>query len=87
MSDWGAVHDRVAALAAGLDLEMPGPQPQRTRAIVEAVRSGELDEAALDAAVERLLSIIGKAQQTPKGGSPIDIDAHHALARRIAVWR
>ena len=23
VSDWGAVHDRVAALAAGLDLEMP----------------------------------------------------------------
>ena len=85
VSDWGAVHDRVAALAAGLDLEMPGPQPQRTRAIVEAVRSGELDEAALDAAVERLLSIIGKAQQTPKGGTPIDLDAHPALARRIAA--
>ena len=27
VSDWGAVHDRVAALKGGLDLEMPGPQP------------------------------------------------------------
>ena len=25
VSDWGAVHDRVAALQNGLDLEMPGP--------------------------------------------------------------
>jgi beta-glucosidase len=24
VSDWGAAHDRVAALQAGLDLEMPG---------------------------------------------------------------
>ncbi|HML24303.1 MAG TPA: glycoside hydrolase family 3 C-terminal domain-containing protein [Aggregatilinea sp.] len=85
VSDWGAVHDRVEALDAGLDLEMPGPQPHRTRAVVEAVRSGKLDEAALDKAVMRLLSIIDKAQQTPKGGTPIDIDAHHALARRIAA--
>ncbi len=26
VSDWGAVHDRVAALKGGLDWEMPGPQ-------------------------------------------------------------
>ena len=26
VSDWGAVHDRVTALKAGLDLEMPGPR-------------------------------------------------------------
>jgi beta-glucosidase len=85
VSDWGAVHDRLAALAAGLDLEMPGPQPQRVRAVVEAVRNGILDETALDAAVERLLKIIFKAKQTPKGGTTIDIDAHHALARQIAA--
>ena len=30
VSDWGAVHDRVAALAAGLDLEMP-PEARRRR--------------------------------------------------------
>ncbi len=34
VSDWGAVHDRAAAVAAGLDLEMPpqlGPQRPRGR--------------------------------------------------------
>ena len=34
VSDWGAVHDRVAALRAGLDLEMPpdlGAQRRRRR--------------------------------------------------------
>ncbi len=29
VSDWGAVHDRVEALKAGLDLEMPGPRERR----------------------------------------------------------
>jgi beta-glucosidase len=84
VSDWGAVHDRVAALAAGLELEMPGPQPDRVQEVVEAVQKGELDESALDAAVERLLNIILRATKVEKGGTEIDVDAHHALARRIA---
>ena len=41
VSDWGAVVDRVAALAAGLDLEMPPNLGVSDRAIVEAVRDGE----------------------------------------------
>ncbi len=68
VSDWGAVHDRVAALQGGLDLEMPGPQARRTQAVVDAVRSGSLDEAVLDEAVRRILGIIFRAAETPKGG-------------------
>jgi beta-glucosidase len=84
VSDWGAVHDRPTALEAGLDLEMPGPRQDRVQAVIEAVRGGELDASVLDAAVERLLRVIFRAVETPKGGSKIDVDAHHALARRIA---
>ena len=83
VSDWGAVRDRVAGLKAGLDWEMPGPQARRVKQVIEAVRSGELDEAFLDEAVRRILRIIAKAQQTPKGGR-FDLDAHHKLAQKIA---
>jgi len=84
VSDWGAVHDRVASLKGGLDLEMPGPKEPRVKAVVEAVRSGSLSESVLDESVRRILGIVFKAAETPKGGS-FDIDAHHALARRIAA--
>jgi beta-glucosidase len=84
VSDWGAVHDRVASLEAGLDLEMPGPQERRTRAVVEAVRSGALQESILDEAVRRLLGVVLKAAAAPKGGT-FDAASHHALARRIAA--
>lgn len=83
VSDWGAVHDRVASLEAGLDLEMPGPKPRRTQAVIEAVRSGNLDEAVLDEAVRRILRVTLMADATPKGGR-FDAEAHHALARRVA---
>jgi len=84
VSDWGAVHDRVASLKGGLDLEMPGPRDLRVKAVVESVRSGELSESVLDESVRRILGIVIKAAETPKGGK-FDVSAHHALARRIAA--
>lgn len=83
VSDWGAVHDRVASFKGGLDLEMPGPQEARVKVSVEAVRKGELDEAIVDESVRRILKIIFQAQQTPKGGE-FDQEAHHQLAEKIA---
>jgi beta-glucosidase len=62
---------------------MPGPQDRRVKAVVEAVRSGELEEAVLDESVRRILTIVFKAKETPKGGN-FDVEAHHELARKIA---
>lgn len=84
VSDWGAVHDRVASLKGSLDLEMPGPQDRRVKAVVEAVRSGQLDEAVLDGSVRRILRIVFKAKETLKTGT-FDVEAHHELARQIAA--
>jgi beta-glucosidase len=84
VSDWGAVRDRVASLRAGLDLEMPGPQPRHVQSVVDAVNDGRLPESLLVEAVRRILRIVNAAQQTPKGGA-FDADAHHALARKIAA--
>ena len=84
VSDWGAVHDRPVALTAGLDLEMPGPRPRRVEHVVDAVRSGRLDEASLDRAALQVIRIALRAAETSKGAQ-FDRDAHHALARRIAA--
>jgi beta-glucosidase len=84
VSDWGAVRDQVAALRGGLDWEMPGPQARHVRAVVEAVRSGELAEAILDESARRILRIVFKAQETPKGGT-FDVDGHCSLAHKIAA--
>ena len=84
VSDWGAVHDRVASLRGGLDLEMPGPKDRRVQKVIEAVRAGELDEAVLDESVRRILTVIFRAAETPKFGI-FDAAAHHTLARRVAA--
>ena len=82
VSDWGAVDDRVAALSAGMDLEMPGPQGSSERAILDAVTSGAIDESVLDASVARVRALVDRAQ--PQTGG-YDADAHHQLAREAAV--
>ena len=60
VSDWGAVHDRVAALRGGLDLEMP--PNLGVSAIVAAVRDGSLDESILDESVSRVLHLVDRSQ-------------------------
>ena len=84
VSDWGAVHDRVAALRAGLDLEMPPHRGVSDAAVVEAVRTGALDEALLDASVRRVLALVDRAQPALANDVEVDLDAQHALARRAA---
>jgi beta-glucosidase len=84
VSDWGAVHNRLAALKGGLDLEMPGPRDRRVKAVTEAVKSGDVEQAVLDEAVRRILGIVFMAAQVYKGRA-FDVDAHHTLARRIAA--
>ena len=84
VSDWGAVRDRVKALRGGLDLEMPGPQARRVKAVVEAVKAGEVAEHNLDEAVRRILAVISKAQEV-QGNASFDEEAHHQLARKIAA--
>ena len=82
VSDWGAVDERVPSLIGGTDLEMPGPQPESARSVIDAVESGELDEAVLDVAIERL-RVLGERVGSISG--TYDAEAHHALAREAAV--
>jgi beta-glucosidase-like glycosyl hydrolase len=64
ISDWGAVHDPVAAVAAGLDLRMPGrPSDSRVR---DALSNGTLDEAVVDRVAERLRLLASRTDESRK---------------------
>jgi beta-glucosidase len=82
VSDWGAVDDRVAALEAGLDLQMPGDSGAGNRLVVDAVRSGRLAEAVVDRSVRRVAALAGLVAEPTAG---FDVEAHHALARELAA--
>ena len=84
VTDWGAMNERVKGLTAGIELEMPGVNNGNNAMIVAAVTSGELDEAVLDQAVERILKMIFKTEKTLSEDYQYNRQSHHALARRVA---
>lgn len=84
VSDWGAVNDRVVGVAAGLDLEMPASGGRTDAQLVAAVRAGTLPESVLDTAAARAIDLVRKAGERPAIARPLDVDAHHALAREAA---
>jgi beta-glucosidase len=85
VTDWGAMNERVDALNAGVELEMPGTPNGNDERIIAAVKSGELDVTVLDRAVERILTLIFKADETLSKDFTYDKQAHHELARRAAA--
>jgi beta-glucosidase len=85
MTDWGATHDRVEAIKAGCELDMPGDTPANRAAIVDAVRENRLDEAVLDEAVRRMLRLISWSSSAEKPADPHDPVAHGELAGDIAT--
>ena len=84
MSDWGAAHDRVASLNAGLNLEMP---PSYTDdQIVHAVRDGRIAPAQLDRMAQGMIDLVERTRAAMSiDGYHYDIDAHDDVARRAAI--
>lgn len=85
ISDWGAVADRVKGLKAGLDIEMPSSGGQRDEKIVKAVKNGELTEAVLNQAVQRILQTVFDCAENQKKDAVADMEAHHRLAGTAAM--
>lgn len=83
MTDWGAMNDRVAALKAGCELEMPSSGGATDEEIVAAVREGKLPEKVLDEAVSRLLRITYRYLENKKKDAVLELEKDHEIAREI----
>ncbi|ADH66465.1 glycoside hydrolase family 3 C-terminal domain-containing protein [Nocardiopsis dassonvillei] len=95
VSDWGAVQDRPAAVAAGLDLEMPGDGGASDARLLAAVEAGACSTEDVDTAASRVAALAARArgsrrdraadpERAPEVGAR-EIEDHHALAREVAA--
>jgi beta-glucosidase len=90
VSDWGGVYSTVESVRAAIDLAMPGPEPKWGEPLIEAVRNGRVDEAAIDDKVVRLLRLAARAGALNGGPArrnplPAEATAAGPLVREAAV--
>lgn len=88
ISDWAACNDRLTALRAGMEIEMPYSGRYNIKTIIDAVNDGLLSEEILNTAAARIISIMLKSNDKLKEKNKPAIhnfDAHHLVARKAAV--
>lgn len=86
VSDWGAMDDPVASVAAGLDLCMPGPREDMVQDLCAAVQAEKLPPAVLDDAARRVLQLVDRALRPIEVPPAAELySAHLELARRAAA--
>ena len=97
VSDWGASNDHALGVKHGSHLEMPGTVETGQKEILKGIAEGVLTESELDQRLDELLDVIltthdglenakkaqslGTTTMTEQG---FDVEAHHALARKVA---
>ena len=85
ITDWGGSNDHVKGVAAGSDLEMPNPGFDSARQLIQAVKSGTLDECKIDECVDRMLEAVFFLNENPDRKKVFDEKAHHELAKKAAA--
>ncbi|MCR4895598.1 MAG: glycoside hydrolase family 3 C-terminal domain-containing protein [Lachnospiraceae bacterium] len=80
ISDWGATHDRTAAVAAGTALTMPGVN-ETDHEVSNAVKAGILEEKDLDTACEQILKMVFDGLEAHREGVTPDYDAERTVMR------
>lgn len=87
MSDWFGTHS-VGAVAAGLDLEMPGPPEHFGDALLTALQLYQVPESIVDEAARRMLRLsarVGALDADLKPSGKVSTEAHRELARTAAA--
>jgi beta-glucosidase len=84
VSDWFGVHS-IDALAAGLDLEMPGPPQWLGAHVVAAVDAGDLDARVVQQAAERVLELVERTAVSRAAGAGGPVADPAQVARAAAT--
>lgn len=87
LGDWGSVHDTVAAITAGNDMEMPHANQYSPAAVQAALDAKKITQPQVDDMVRRILRLMARTGlldgKPPLGGSA-NTPEHQKLALKVA---
>ena len=83
ISDWGAENNRISGLNVGHELEMPGGRKNGIEEIIDAIKTGKLEEIKLDEAVDRIIETTKKIRKN-EACTEYSQESHHKIALQLA---
>lgn len=85
VTDWGGDNNHPLAIANGSNLAMPTLGVSGIKAVVAAVKDGELSEADLDQRVDEFLTVVLNSTAGQNQNRVIDWDKQHQIAHEAAT--
>lgn len=85
ITDWGAMHDKVAAFKAGCDLSMPGKTKHLQKHPLQAYQNGKLKKEEIDRCADRIITKALASSKVRQGKKDYDKEVHHRIALKAAV--
>lgn len=84
ITDWGALNNKVKAINAGTDLEMPSSQHMFDQAALADLKTGELSAQALDRAARHVITLARQPRPKFEGDRSVLLTQNATLAQKIA---
>jgi len=90
MTDWGATNSRVAGIAAGIDLEMPGSFGVHDLSVAKALEEGHISMEQVNACCKRMLQLMQKfpcsrSDEEAAESFPLDWTRQNKVAKEAAI--
>lgn len=85
VSDWGGDNDRIEAVKAQSELEMPTTDGETNREVVQAVKDGRLKEEDVDILADGIIDVVLKTTENlKKAPKEFNKEEHHSIAQKVA---
>ncbi len=85
MSDWFATYDGVAAVNAGLDLEMPSGAFMNRATLVPAIKNGQLSIATINDKVRRILRLEFRFHWLDRSQADLTVPRYNLQGDEVAL--